>query len=803
MPSPEIEDEFDLGASLGLELGPISDTAMPDNLSDQDAEAPGGDVSELEEQLLSTEDDLDESLLPVFAEEAQDLMPQISQMIRDLRGSPTNSRLINSLHRALHTVKGSARMVGALRIGTVVHHMESMMESADHGKIAAADIVDLLEAQHDRAANMLEKLLHPDQVPVIAEIGMDANAASTPTAMPVAEAPLSAQSSGQKLVRVGTDIIDRLVNEAGEVRLSGAALSGGLDVMRKSLAELGENAKRLSKMLRELEMQTESQMAARREAAAEVGLDFDPLEFDRFSRAQELSRFLAEGMHDIIDVQSNMEKLVSEQDSVILHQDQMASDIQQTLMSVRLVKFATISERLFKVVRQAAKEVGKNVRLDIIGESIEVDRGVLDRMVAPLEHLLRNGVAHGIETPEQRKQVGKPDMGMIKLEVTHDGNFVFLKMTDDGQGLNTEIVRRKGVEKGLVLASETPSEARLIELIFMPGFSTADSVSQIAGRGVGMDVVKNEIISLGGQIEVKTVTGKGMDYWVTLPVSLATMQAILVEASGQLWAIPAEMVEQINSYKLPDMLAIQKAGFVSVQESKIPKFPYAYLPHLLGELAISPEQKTYNTLVMVRSGERQVAVHVDRLLGTREVVVKSIGRQMSRISGISGATVMGDGRLGIIINPVYLANVKKDSWSLGTKSLSADYVARATRPTIMVVDDSLTIRKATSKLLERSGYDVMVAKDGIDALEVLQDRLPDVILSDVEMPRMDGFELLKNLKAEPKYRSIPVVMITSRTADKHKSTGLSLGANVYLGKPYKEDELLGHIESFLKAKVAA
>lgn len=795
--------EFDLGASLGLELGPLSGTASPAVATGDSDFVSDDDFSELAEQLLSTEDDLDESLLPVFAEEAQDLMPQISQMIRDLRGSPTDPKLINSLHRALHTVKGSARMVGALRIGTVVHHMESMMESAEHGKIAAADIVDMLESQHDVATGMLEKILRPEPEVLPRDGAAETGGVFQPTAPPTAEATLSAQSPGQKLVRVGTDIIDRLVNEAGEVRLSGAALSGGLDVMRKSLSELGENAKRLSKMLRELEMQTETQMAARRDAAAEIGLDFDPLEFDRFSRAQELSRFLAEGMHDIIDVQSNMERLVGEQDSVIVHQDQMASDIQQTLMSVRLVKFATISERLFKVVRQAAKEVGKNVRLDIVGENVEVDRGVLDRMVAPLEHLLRNAVAHGIEMPEQRNKMGKAEMGMVKLAVTHDGNFVYLKMSDDGQGLNAEVVWKKGVEKGLVSAAEAPSEARLVELIFMPGFSTAETVSQISGRGVGMDVVKNEIISLGGQIEVKTAAGAGMDYVVTLPVSLATMQAILVEASGQLWAIPAEMVEQINSYKLSDILAIQKAGEVSVQDSRVPLFPYAYLPHLLGEVAVSPEKKTYNTLVMARSGERQVALHVDRLLGTREVVVKNIGRQMSRISGISGATVMGDGRLGIIINPVYLATAKRDSWSVGTKAVGLDYIARAARPTIMVVDDSLTIRKATSKLLERSGYDVMVAKDGIDALEVLQDRLPDVILSDVEMPRMDGFELLKNLKAEPKYRSIPVVMITSRTADKHRSTGLSLGANVYLGKPYKEDELLGHIESFLKAKVVA
>jgi chemosensory pili system protein ChpA (sensor histidine kinase/response regulator) len=671
--------------------------------------------------------------------------------------------------------------------------MESMMESAEHGKIEAADIVDLLESQYDKMSTMIDYVLHPEQAVEVESSGVKADEVNSGGANEQAQ-------SVQKVVRVATDIVDRLVNEAGEVRLSGAALSGNMDVMRRSLSELGENAKRLSKMLRELELQTESQMAARKAAADEQGETFDPLEFDRFSRAQELSRFLAEGMHDIIDVQSNMDRLVADQESVIVHQDQMASDIQQTLMSVRLVKFDTISDRLYKVVRQSAKEMGKKVSLDIIGGNVDVDRGVLDRMVAPLEHLLRNGVAHGIEMPEERKRLGKAEVGLIKMEVIHEGNFVRMCLTDDGQGLNVDVVRKKGIEKGLLSPTSVVGDDKLIELIFMPGFSTADTISQIAGRGVGMDVVKSEIVSLGGQIEVKTVRMKGMVYDIVLPVSLATTQAILVEASGQLWAIPAEMVEVIDSYKMENVSEIQSKGLVDVESGS---YPYAYLPHLLGERSASPEHKTYNTLIMVSSGDKKIAVHVDRLLGTREIVVKSIGRQMSRISGISGATVMGDGRLGIIINPVYLANNKKDGWMSTIGESASEKVVRTSRPTVMVVDDSLTIRKATSKLLERSGYDVMVAKDGIDALEVLQDRLPDVILSDVEMPRMDGFELLKNLKAEPKYRDIPVVMITSRTADRHKQTGMSLGANVYLGKPYKEDELLGHIESFLKEKAIA
>lgn len=842
MPSvPEKKEEsFDMAAALGLDNPPLNNpfgfdfeidpSLVPD---EQDisasshiskADEPAFEISvdakankearlhdllvQMNEESKGTEDDLDETLLPMFTEEAQEILPRLDQLVRELKSSPHDKVLIGNLHRDLHTLKGSAKMVGALKVGDLVHHMETIMSEVEADRLDMDAVLEILENQVDNISAITNQIINPTApavklVPLVVPTGSNSSNSgpvAVSTAMGIHETPEArAELKAQRAVKVETDVIDRLVNEAGEVRLSGAALAGSLGSMRHSIDELGENTKRLSKMLRELEVQTEGQMAARKAQAVEEGHDFDPLEFDRFTRAQELARFLTEGMHDIIDVQSNLDKITQEQQAVIIHQDQMSSDIQQTLMNVRLVQFDTIENRLYGVVRQTARELDKKVKLDILGGKVEIDRGVLDRVTAPLEHILRNAVNHGIESPKARIAQSKSEIGHIKVSITHEGNFVEMRLSDDGHGLNLKRIREKGIEKGFITAEESLSEQRLIELIFLPGFSTAETITQIAGRGVGMDVVKNEIVSLGGQIEIVTEEGKGMTFIINLPVSLATTQAILVEASGQLWAIPTDMIEEIRSVKLDELDKIYKAGAIKLMELD---YPFYYLPHLLGERGASAEQKTYNNIILAKAGDRQVSLHVDRLLGTREIVVKNIGRQMARISGISGATVLGDGRMGIIINPVYLAKSRKDQLDSSIHITPVEQVIRITRPTVMVIDDSLTIRKATSKFLERSGYDVMLAKDGIDALERLQDRLPDVILCDVEMPRMDGFELLKNLKADLKYKVIPVAMITSRTADKHRNHAMSLGADVYLGKPYKEDELLEHIKNFLGQKAA-
>jgi chemosensory pili system protein ChpA (sensor histidine kinase/response regulator) len=443
------------------------------------------------------------------------------------------------------------------------------------------------------------------------------------------------------------------------------------------------------------------------------------------------------------------------------------------------------------------KELDKRANLELHGTQVELDRSVLEKLVGPLEHLLRNALDHGIESREARRNAGKSETGEITLTVRQVGNEVVIEIADDGGGIDYARVRERAVAQGLFAADASPTEAQLIECLFQPGLTTAAKVTQISGRGIGLDVVRSEIAALGGRVEVIAAPGKGTRFVLTMPLTLAVAQAVLVRAGGRLWALPAPMVEQVQQVKSQALLDIYIQRKVEWQGRT---YPFHYLPRLLGDTTHNPETKRYNSILLLRSGQSHAAVHVDDMVGNQEVVVKNIGPQLARVSGISGATVLGTGEIVLIINPVQLAgraDIRKFDPTDDERAVRDRPQARvapvSTQPLVMIVDDSLTVRKITSRLLQREGFAVATAKDGIDALQLLTGQVPDVILLDIEMPRMDGFEFTKAIKRDPNFRNIPIVMITSRTAEKHRNRAAELGVDLYLGKPYQEEELLKHL----------
>jgi len=462
-----------------------------------------------------------------------------------------------------------------------------------------------------------------------------------------------------------------------------------------------------------------------------------------------------------------------------------------------MVPLYSVSERLYRVVRQAARDLGKRAQLDIQGGDIEIDRGVLEKIVAPIEHLLRNSIAHGLETPDERSRTGKPEYGEVRLSARHEGNEMVLSISDDGRGLDLDRIRTKAVERGLLDPGVEAGQSQLANMIFVPGFSTAEEVTQIAGRGVGMDVVKNEIAGLGGRIEITTEAGKGVSFTIYLPLTLAVTQAVIITANKHEYALPATLVEQVQELKPEQLTAALQARAIEWRGNSYPLF---YLPHLLGQGDALHEIQRFNVVVLMKSGASHAAVLIDTIEGTREVVVKNIGPQVSRVTGIAGATVRGDGKVILILNPVPLAiralNMPVDTIQVQMPEvLAAEEAMQA--PLVMVVDDSLTVRKITSRLMTREGYRVETAKDGVDALEKMHDIMPDVVLLDVEMPRMDGFELARVMRNDERLKSVPIIMITSRTADKHRNHAMEIGVNVYLGKPFQEAVLLSHIAELL------
>ncbi|HKW80936.1 MAG TPA: response regulator, partial [Casimicrobiaceae bacterium] len=608
--------------------------------------------------------------------------------------------------------------------------------------------------------------------------------------------------TARAMLRVRAELIDRLVNEAGEVAITRARVEGELRSLKGNLLELTNSIIRLRSQVREIEIQAESQIQSRMSMVHEAAEGFDPLEFDRYTRFQELTRGLAEGVNDVSTVQQSLLKNLDEADAALLAQSRLSRDVQQQLFSIRTVPFGSLSERLYRIMRQTAKELDKRANLEIRGTQVELDRSVLEKLVGPLEHLLRNALDHGIESREARAASGKAETGEITLNVRQQGNEIAIELTDDGAGLDLDRIRDKARAQGLLAGEAEPTPAQLVEFIFAPGFSTATKVTQISGRGVGMDVVRSDIAALGGRVEVASTARQGTAFTLYLPLTLAVAQTVLVKAGGRLWALPAPMVEQVQQIKDKDLINLYLGREVLWQNRK---YPFFYLPRLLGSDAHEPETTRYNSVLLLKSGQNVAAVHVDEMVGNQEVVVKNIGPQLARVSGIAGATVLGTGEVVLIINPVQLAqrlDTAIEAPTIARPSRAMAAAATAGPPLVMIVDDSLTVRKITSRLLSREGYVVVAAKDGLDALQLLGEHTPDAILLDIEMPRMDGFEFAKTIKADAKLAHIPIIMITSRTAEKHRNRARELGVESYLGKPYQEDELLRQLRDLLALHTA-
>ncbi|MDX9886414.1 Hpt domain-containing protein [Thauera sp.] len=743
-------------------------------------------------------DDIDSELLPIFLEEAAETASALHAMLRRWRGEPDNGEHARSVARLLHSLKGSARMAGAMNLGAHLHQLESRLEDGVSAHEMAATLVDALALGLDRCEQMIDALALGDSGEAPAAAGEPAAAAAAAPSEDARSEETEALSS--PTLRVRAELVDRFVNQAGEIGVARSRINGELRTLRRSLLDLTENVIRLRSQLREVEIQAEVQMQSRiAQAGAQQG-DFDPLELDRYTRLQELTRMMAESVNDVTTVQQNLLQNLDGADLALNSQARMARELQQGLMQVRMLPFDSLASRLYRVVRQSARELGKRATLDVRGGRIEIDRSVLEQMAAPLEHLLRNAVAHGIEAPAERAAAGKPESGCIELTVSQEGNEIAIEIADDGAGIDLERIAARARERGLIGADEQPDERRLTNLIFVSGFSTARELSAVSGRGVGMDVVKAQTAAAGGRVDVSSRRGGGTRFNLRLPLTLAVTQALLVQAGGRTWAVPSNMVVQAMELKPDALRTLQDEHGIDWQGER---FPYRYLARLLGDREARPLEQRYNWVLLLRAGAQTLALHVDGLRGNQEIIVKNAGPQLTRIIGMSGATVLGDGEIVLILNPVALA-----SRSLAQEDAEDDTLAPAGEappplrlPTVMVVDDSLTVRKITGRLLEREGYRVITAKDGVDALEQLIDTVPDVVLSDIEMPRMDGFDLVRNIRADARLKHLPVIMITSRLAEKHRSYAEEVGASHYLGKPYQEEELLGLVAGYTQGLV--
>jgi chemosensory pili system protein ChpA (sensor histidine kinase/response regulator) len=845
---PELRTLGDLrDAAIPRVAVELAASARPDALDDEDD--------------IDAVDAIDAELFPIFEEEGQELIPQLQSRMREWMRRPTEAASASACMRTLHTLKGGARLAGAMRLGEMAHRLETAIEHlVGRGHANAADIerlvarVDAIETRFEMLRRGEVDHSHPmplePQAPMAAApaaplapfVAMPVVAQSAPLQTPPerptavremsAAAPVVAESapvanidwsrfapssgvaavsaepaatsgSSQSAVRVRSQLLDRLVSHAGEVSITRSRIEADVAQLKSSLGDLTENLERLRRQLRDIELQAETQITSRMEAAKATSQSFDPLEMDRFTRFQELTRMMAESVNDVATVQRGLQRTLQSTEDELAAQARLTRDLQDDLLRTRMVEFEGMSERLYRLVRQAAKETGKQVRLDIVGGAIEIDRGVLDRMTGSFEHLLRNNVTHGIESPAARAAASKDPTGSIVITVTQEGNEVSVEFRDDGAGLNLPRIRDKGRAMGLIAAGADPSDAELAGLIFTPGFSTAEAVTGLAGRGVGMDVVRADVNAMGGRIETATAAGRGTSFRLVLPLTTAVTQVVMLRCGELKVAVPSTLVEIVKRSPQSELGTAYATSAFRVDDRSLPFF---WLGALLQASARGAPATRAQPVVIIRSAAQRIALHVDEVLGNQEVVVKNLGPQLARLPGLAGMTLLPSGEPALIYNPVALATLYGESaWTMTRSAIATPEApmvraaAQAQAPLVLVVDDSLTVRRVTQRLLQREGYRVTLAKDGLEGLEKLGEERPAVLLSDIEMPRMDGFDLVRNLRADPKLADLPVIMITSRIAQKHRDYAAELGVDHYLGKPYAEEDLLSLVARYAKA----
>jgi len=822
---------------------------------------------------------LDPELLEIFQEEAVDILSVVDESLTRWRARPDERSNVLELKRALHTLKGGARMAGAMIMGELAHNTESALKLVEDGKLAASgDLFDTLDEAHDLLVTMLDRIRagrpvpsgqglnarllawmagEPLPPPVRTEAAPapasqpEVRSAPRPEMAPPAATPAPAPAPAKKeeaprakaaeppremvaevsaassvalgdvvderrdetvedgaawpstmerrgQIRVNTNLLNELVNYAGEVSIARARMEQQIYGFRDNLGELSRNVARFRDQLRELEIQSESQILYRAESQiAGDRADFDPLEFDRFSRLQQLSRSLTESLHDLSTIQINLGNFIGVAEATLAQQARINTDLQEGLMRTRMVAFSTQAGRLRHIVRQTARELGKRVELDLTGADVEVDRNVLERMIGPFEHMIRNSIDHGVEPEAERRKRGKPVTGKITIATSQEGSEIVLRFSDDGGGLNTDAIRKKAIERELTTADVNLSEDELVQFILMPGFSTAEKITHVSGRGVGMDVVHTEVKQLGGTMTVDTQRGVGTTFTIRLPLTLSIAQALMVYVGDQQFAVPLASVANIIEYPVEQLhaLSVGKNPLLNWNDQV---YPYMSLAARLGVNSPAPANGKKVPVLLARTGTREVAMQVDGLGGTREVVIKTLGPQLAEIKGLGGATILGDGRVILILDVPGLW-FREDTLRVGHQIQQpvAAKPAEKEHPTVMVVDDSLTVRKVTSKHLQKRGYEVMVAKDGIDAVEQLRERVPDIMLVDIEMPRMDGYELTSRVRSESGLKHVPIIMITSRAGAKHRQKAFDIGVDFYMSKPYQEDELFKNIETLL------
>ncbi len=705
--------------------------------------------------------------------------------------SPDVLRMLEELRQWKHRLVSNGSTVTDIEVLPDYLGQTSVSEPVTHEVFEGDWISDLSDLSQQQSEHSAELILDPVSTIRVAP-------------QTIADTEGSAlQTSSSEMVRVPSELLETLINLAGETSISRSRIEQQTADATRTLEEMNRTILRVREQLRRLDIETQTQIISRHQGDFSDNPDFDPLEMDQYSELSQLSHSLVESASDLMDLREALQEKTRDTETLLLQQSRTQIELQEKLMKARMVSFSRLVPRLRKIVRQVSDDLGKPVELLVSNAEGEMDRTMLERILAPLEHMLRNAIGHGIEdTLEERRKSGKPESGKISLSIRRDGADVLVELSDDGRGINIETVKAKAVEQKLISPDGHITDQEAIELIMKSGFSTATNVTHLSGRGVGLDVVNNSVRQLGGSIQIKSEVGQGTHFSLRLPFTLSINRALMVEVGNSLYALPMHAIDGISMVS-SSMLADCYRNKAPLVYGNGTEHQLIYMGALIGTASpkISDGQCP---VVLVQRGSENIAVQVDSIVGSREIITKSLGVQFSGLAGVNGATILGDGRVVVILDPAAL--YRKHQISI--QEAKSDAVERyeldnSDQPVrVLVVDDSVTVRKVTSRLLARQGYEVTSARDGVEAMALLSEHKPDIMLLDIEMPRMDGFEVASAVRNDPELQDLPIIMITSRTGEKHRNRAFSLGVNEYIGKPFQEGPLLEAIEKLIAVETA-
>jgi len=815
---------------ISRQLEEAQPTPEPTATTDVETETPGTEASSTTAATTAVAlpaDEIIEDILPIFLEEAEELLEVLEESILDWSESTEDTSFLENLLRVLHTFKGGARTAGMNSLGEFAHNFETFLIGIQKNPVdLGTEFFALLNKRQDEIVRRVEiynKLMKGEaSEEELESLKSDAIGESKPAStarLASTDEPdsgdnkeegtrVTAVTQPQEMVRVSADLLEELIGLSGESSITRGRVEQQISDFSESLDEMEETIKRIRDQVRKLEIEAESRETLIRSKSADGESAYDELEMDRYTMLQEISRTLNESTSDMLDLRETLVNRRRDAEALLHQQGRIGSELQEGLTRTRMVPFARLIPRLRRIVRQTSGEIGKSVRFDAFNIEGELDRSVLERIVAPLEHMLRNAVDHGIESTEKRIESGKPEEGRISLRLSREGGYVILIISDDGGGIDVAAVREKAIERGLINEDAVISDQEVMQFIMDAGFSTAQKLTQISGRGVGMDVVTSEIKALGGSVTIDSTVGVGTEFTIRIPFTVSLNRALMVVVKDEIYAVPLNTIEgivrvspyELEAYYQPDAPMFEYAGQPYRLDYMGKMLDDSDVPDFVGQVAPLP-------VILARSGDRAAALQVDEVIGSREVVVKTLGPQFNEVGGVAGATVLGDGKVVIILD--VMALVRSHDLQLSDQKNQVKKPAVNKREPekkvrmVMIVDDSVTVRKVTTRLMERQGWEVKTAKDGVDAMEQLQDIFPDVVLLDIEMPKMDGFGVLKAIRRDERLKDLPIIMITSRTGEKHKREALELGVNRYLGKPFHEANLLSTIEEVISATPAS